>query len=151
MAPKSKTRKSKTRKSKTRKSKTRKSKSKKTCNDFCNKYYVPKMNKLAKKAKKHFKSMGMKESKKLNTKKEYPKHMERCKKVYCNPKCDGIWEGFANTPKKQKKLSKEYKKLVKDGVYRKVSKEKAEELKKKGATSVCKKPIENINDMCTIS
>lgn len=126
--------------------------SSKSCDKFCKKYYVPKMNKLAKKARKHFKAMGMKQEKKpLDLKEEYPKQMKRCKKIYCNPECDDF-SGFARNEKEKKKKAEEYKKnFIKDGVHKKVSKAKAQELKNKGAISVCKKPIENVNDACVIS
>lgn len=81
----------------------------KKCETFCQKKYIPKINK-----------MSRKQTGKLPSREGQQYHWNYCKRMYCNPTCLGI------------KSSKIHK-----GFYKKYTKRKKEWLTKKGALSGC--------------
>jgi hypothetical protein len=94
-----------------------------TCEKFCkNDYLIKKAKKVKIFMDKYFPGhKSSKEAKQL----EYV----QCKKFYCNENCDNVL--------KDKKQQLEYKKMINDGFHKSYSKDKIENLKRRGAISGC--------------
>jgi len=106
--------------------KTIKKSSLKKCETFCQKDYIPEINKSFRKNAKKYNI-----SYKSPTKQENDFAYNTCKKTFCNPKCDGY--DFFGDEKKQKSFQKK----IKNGFQNTFSLQKIKMLKKKGALSGC--------------
>ena len=85
----------------------------KKCNDFCKKYYIPKMNNILKKSAKKYNH-----SYQSPTKEENKFAYNTCKKTFCNKNCDG-YDFFGD---KQQQLN--FKKNIKMGFKNHIRKRK---------------------------
>jgi hypothetical protein len=97
---------------------------KKKCEKFCKKDYMIEMDKVFKHNSKKYKLPVQ-----SPTKKDKTIMYKTCKKTYCNPTCDG-YDFFGNQ-------QLEFKKKIKNGFQRTISKHKINMLKRRGAMSSC--------------
>lgn len=97
------------------------------CERFCKKDYIVEMNKVENKYNKQY-NMPITTPTKENTESMY----NLCKKMYCNPKCDGFYfDGYSP------KLKTDFHKKLTNGFQTKYSKDIINKFKTKGALSAC--------------